>query len=181
MIRVPRVNQEGATLIEAIGGENFKKRVIHHSRCYQGVVKSCEYWALLLMALAKAISEYGIPEGWGGTNSLEEDWQGKILRSWSSSEPCERNWEGMGHRVWRHWFLAKKKKKNVGKSSRPEQSLWGIGKRGHCIIPLWRVLISLYRQEGASGFGPPGVGQCVSRSWIEGVCGGLALVPNTWT
>ena len=38
------------------------------------------------MTLAKTISEDGVPERWRGTNSLEEDWQGKILRSWSSSE-----------------------------------------------------------------------------------------------
>lgn len=33
-------------------------------------------------------------------------------------------------------LISGQKKKNVGKSSRPEQSLWGIGKRGHCIISL---------------------------------------------
>ena len=53
---------EGATVIEANGEE-----LINHSRCYQGMVKSYGYWALLLMTLAKAISGDGISEGWRGS------------------------------------------------------------------------------------------------------------------
>lgn len=62
MIRVVRVDQEGDNLIEAIGGESFEKEVIHHSRCYQGIVKSYEYRPLLLITLARAMSEDGILE-----------------------------------------------------------------------------------------------------------------------
>lgn len=62
MIKVVRVDQEEATLIETIGGESFEKEVIHHSRCYQGMVKSYEDRPLLLMTLARARPEDGILE-----------------------------------------------------------------------------------------------------------------------